>query len=119
MKNVFQRVKFQKQQDTGIIKYQGLPGIGLAYQSQFFFVFFLSTFNKDLVLAEHWVKHLANLFQSTLTRSLKTGTIFKVLFTSEETKHGGGGGWGVVWMGSTSHPGLLMGLNQDFIFGYA
>ena len=53
MKNVFQRVKFQKQQDTGIIKYQGLPVIGLAYQSQFFFVFFLSTFNKDLVLAEH------------------------------------------------------------------
>jgi len=41
------------------------------------------------------------------------------LFTSEETKHGGGGGCGVVWMGSTSHPGLLMGLNQDFIFGYA
>ena len=26
MKNVFQRVKFQKQQDTGIIKYQGLLG---------------------------------------------------------------------------------------------
>ena len=54
MKNVFQRVKFQKQQDTGIIKYKGLPGIGLVYQSQLcFFFFFLSTFNKDLVLAEH------------------------------------------------------------------
>ena len=52
MKNVFQRVKFQKQQDTGIIKYKSLPGIGLVYHSQLFF-FFLSTFNKDLVLAEH------------------------------------------------------------------
>lgn len=56
---------------------------------------------------------MANLFQSTLTRSLKTGAIFKALFISEEMKHGGGGGCRVVWMGSTSHPGLLMGLNQN------
>ena len=87
-------MKFQKQQGTGIIKYKGLPGIGVVYHSVFCF-FFLSTFNKDLALAEHWVKHLANLFQSTLTRSLKTGAIFKALLTSEERKPSGVGsvGW--------------------------
>ena len=35
---------------------------------------------KDLLLAEHWVKHLESLFQSTLIRSLKINAIFNALF---------------------------------------
>ena len=36
------------------------------------------------------LKHLAQ--SAVMNESVKTGAIFKVLFTSEETKHGRGGG---------------------------